>query len=162
MDIPTETLQLFLDNAWDDAPDAANTLRQQMRANERAAGSLFSSSGSLNSVSKNSASQAYRGASLGSLTLVQIQNGWRTLINGYDAQKRETDCLYWLSQNQPTSPAGQWFIAKYPTYAQDPDPAVYDALKCAFEPIGEYECDLTILRLQPTQFMGGLIQPQTW
>lgn len=159
MDVPVETLQLFLENSWDDAPADANSLRVQLRNNERSVGSLFSTSGSLGSVSKNSASQAYRGAALGSLTLVQIQNAWRMLINGYDAQKRETDYLYWLSQNQPASPAGQQFIAKYPNYAQDPDQAVYDFLTNILQPCEEYQSDLTLLYLKPTSYAGGLINP---
>ena len=72
----------MLDDAWDDAPVGASTLRDQLRANERAAGSLLSG-GSLSSVSKNSASHSYSFGS-GSLTLADIARGWRTLIDLFD------------------------------------------------------------------------------
>ena len=171
MDIPVETLQCWLENAWDDSPAAANTLRPQLRINERNAANLFSASGSLASVSKNSASQAYRGTALGSLTQVQIQYGWRMLINLYDEVKCWTDNLYHLSQNQNLLPQPlnqqcvillQLFVTQFPTYAADPDPAIYFFMQKRTQPIYEYESDLTLLLLQPTAYAGGLINPVVW
>jgi hypothetical protein len=143
MDISVETLQGFLDDAWDAAPAAANTLRQQFRSFESAASSQFNTVGTLSSVAKNSASQSYRGPGLGSLTLVQIQTAWRMLIRLYDSIKCQTDWFY----NQ----AAAWFIQKYPTYGNDPDQAVYDfSMRWLNSDFTQYESDLSWLRLSPT------------
>lgn len=158
MDISAETLQGFLENAWDAAPDNANTLREQLRSYEKAASNLFLG-GSIASVSKNSASQSYRGPGLGSYTPVQIANAWRMLINLYEQEKGQTKCLYDISKQYPNNTRGQWFIEKFPTYAQDADPAIYDFMNRKLIPVEEYQTDLSDLRLQPT-LSAGL--PQTW
>jgi hypothetical protein len=72
----------MLDDAYDDAQDAALTLREQLRASERAAGSLLSG-GSLASVSKNSASHSYA-YGRGNITAAETARGWRILIDTYD------------------------------------------------------------------------------
>lgn len=82
MAIAANDLKRMLDDAWDDAPDGDYTLRDQLRANERAAGSLLAG-GSLSSVSKNSASHSYAYGN-GTLTIAEIARGWRTLIDLYD------------------------------------------------------------------------------
>lgn len=61
----------------------APALRNQLRAYEKASEALFRG-GSIASVSKNSASQSYRGPGLGSYTPVQLANAWRQLISLYD------------------------------------------------------------------------------
>ncbi len=84
MDVTAYTRQAFLDDAWDSAPAEGNTLRDELRKYEKAATSLFSSSGSIQSVGKNSANQSYSGPGVGRYTSVQIQEAWRSLINLFD------------------------------------------------------------------------------
>jgi len=72
----------MLEDAWDAAPEGAHTLREQLRANERAAG-LIVSGGSLSSVSKNQSSHSYAFGS-GNITATEIANVWRELIDLYD------------------------------------------------------------------------------
>ena len=67
---------------YSDAVSASVALREQLRANERAAGQLISG-GSLASVSKNSASQSYA-FGRGNVTPAEIERGWRILIDCYD------------------------------------------------------------------------------
>lgn len=82
MALETSDIRRMLDDAYDDAQDNALTLREQLRANERAAGSLLSG-GSLASVSKNSASHSFA-YGRGNITIAEIARGWRTLIDAYD------------------------------------------------------------------------------
>lgn len=163
MDISAETLQAFLENAWDAAPNAANTLRQQLRVYEVAATNLFSG-GSIGSVSKNSTSQSYRGPGLGSYTPVQIANAWRNLINLFEQQKCETDAVYAAATAIPPQQWAVPFLVKFPTYAEDPDPAVYCLMTKQLLPVNEYQTDLTVLRLQPTLSpgYGAAGYPPTW
>lgn len=158
MDVGVETLQAFLENAWDAAPEQPNNLRNQLRLYEQQLLNQFSSSGSIGTVSKNSASQSYRGPGLGIYTLIQLAEAWRKLINFYQQKKCETDALYNLSQQYPNSPQGQWFIQQYPTYGQDSDQAVYDFMTRGLQSVDDYQVDMTFLRLQPTAFAGGLIE----
>lgn len=72
----------MLDDAYDDAVAGAETLRNQLRTNERAAG-LLVSGGSLSSVSRNAASHSYA-FGRGNITPADIARGWRTLIDCYD------------------------------------------------------------------------------
>lgn len=142
LDIAIETLQAFFDDAWDAATDAANSFRAQLRTYESAITKQFSTVGTLGSVSKNSASQSYRGPGLGQYTVAQIQTAWRMLINLYDQFKVKTD---WLNLNEV------WFQEKYPTYAADPDEAIYDLVSCWLRnDFTSYEIDVTNLRLRPT------------
>ncbi len=91
MDVTTETYQAFLDDAWDAAPEQAETLRSQLRIYEKAITTLFSQ-GAISSISKNSVQQTYRGPGLGSYTMQQLQTVWRTLINLFDRTKEEIIC----------------------------------------------------------------------
>jgi hypothetical protein len=153
MDVTCETLQSFLDTAWEDAPDGANTLRQQLRIYEKSITAQFSQ-GSIGSVSKNNFSQTYRGPGLGSYTLIQIANAWRILINLLDEEIRRADELQDLSV--------AWFVAKFPNYAttgNDNDDAYYDLMKRRLIVITEYQTDLSDLRLRPTLVGEGV---RTW
>lgn len=168
MDVSAETLQAFLDNAWDAAKDAANTFRPQLRLFESQATALFAG-GSIGSVSKNSVSQSYRGPGLGSYTPVQIANSWRTLINLYDEDLQRCNYLYALSQAIPPSPQGVWFIGKFPEFPgnlaanpavqPDPDNAVYFFMAKRLFPVDSYETDLTDLRLPEAL---GAYATRTW
>jgi hypothetical protein len=154
VDITTETLQSFLDDAWDAAPSSANSLRDQLRSFEKAVTAQYSQ-GSIASVSKNSFSQTYRGPGLGSYTLVQIANAWRTLINLFDEEKQRADFIQ--------AAGDAWFIAKFPNYSSgdspDTDPAIYDLMKNRLFVITEYQTDLSDLRLRPTLAGEGV---RTW
>lgn len=92
MDVSVETLRSFLDQAWEVSQAAAPpiTLRAQLRTYERNVSTFFAG-GTIGSVSKNSTSQTYRGPGLGSYTVVQIANAWRTLLNLFDATKNWID-----------------------------------------------------------------------
>jgi hypothetical protein len=78
----TQDLQRLLEDAWDNAPDGALTLREELRRNERAIGVLIAQ-GSLSSVSKNSSSQSYAFGQ-GQLTTAEMARAWRVLINLFD------------------------------------------------------------------------------
>jgi hypothetical protein len=149
VDISAETLQGFLENAWDAAPDNANTLRDQLRVYEKSALNLFSG-GSIGSVSKNSTSQSYRGPGLGSYTPVQIANAWRMLISLFEMEKCRTDNAYKAATAIPPQSWAVPFLTQFPDYAQDTDPAVYGLMKKQLEPVNEYQTDMTLLRLEPT------------
>lgn len=77
-------LQRLLDDAWDAAPAGANTLREQLRANEVTAGQILAA-GSLASVSKNSASQAWALSGPGAFTPAELVRAWRDLLNLFDS-----------------------------------------------------------------------------
>ena len=149
MDIDARTLACWLENAWDDAPDAANTLRQQLRIQERTAQNLFSA-GSIGSVSKNSASQSYAGAGFGRFSVAQIQQGFRMLIELFDQELIQTASIYSYSLKYPTNQVSVWFTTAFPNYSTDPDPAVYAFMNRRIVPVEDYQIDLTDLRLQPT------------
>ena len=72
----------MLDDAYEDAIAASLTLREKLRANERAAGSLVSG-GSLSSISRNQSSHSYA-FGRGNVTPADLARGWRTLIDAYD------------------------------------------------------------------------------
>lgn len=79
----TNDLQRLLDDAWDDKEADSRTLREQLRVRERQVGELISA-GSINSISKNSASQTYSFAGIGVLTTAEVARAIRDLINLYD------------------------------------------------------------------------------
>ncbi len=139
VDITTQTLQGFLDDAWDAAPVQANTFRAQLRKFESSATLLFSG-GSIGSVSKNSVSQSYRGPGLGSYTPVQIANAWRDLINLFDSVKKQIDCL---------------IAAGNTDFPDDTDETIYEAMKSQLIVITEYQPNMTDLYLTSTR-------PVTW
>ena len=116
---------------------------------ERGAANLFAA-GSLGSVSKNSASQSYAGAGFGRFSVVQIQQGYRMLIELYDSELWETQCLANLAQQYPANQCGIEFAQAYPNYAADPDQAVYDRITRRLIPAENYQVDLSDLRLKPT------------
>lgn len=72
----------MLEDAWDAAPEGALTLRETLRTLEKEIGALIAT-GQIQSVGKNSANQSYAFGT-GALTLPQIAEGWRDLINLYD------------------------------------------------------------------------------
>lgn len=72
----------MLEDAWDAAPEGALTLREQLRAYERAAGSVVSG-GSLASISKNTSSHSYAFGN-GNITATEVANTWRELIDLFD------------------------------------------------------------------------------
>ena len=153
MDIDARTLACWAENAFDDAPATPATLRPQLRLMERNAASLFSS-GSISSVSKNSASQSYAGSGFGRFSVAQIQQGYRMLIELYDELLIQAN---WLNSTAGT--CHDDFVAQYPNYAADPDQAVYDLMKVRLTPVEYYQIDLSYLRLRPTIAPGFA---QTW
>lgn len=158
MDIDARTLACWNENAWDDAPAQANTLRQQLRIMERAAQNLFSA-GSIGSVSKNSASQSYAGAGFGRFSVAQIQQGFRMLIELFDAMLIEATCISKAYATNPNNPCLQWFAPLAAGFAEDPDPTVYLLMTGKLIPVDSYEVDLSYLRLQPTLLPGYV---NTW
>jgi hypothetical protein len=159
VDIDARTLACWAENAWDDCAATPASFRAQLRLMERGAASLFAS-GSIGSVSKNSASQSYAGSGFGRYSVVQIQQAFRMLIELYDSELWETQCLFNLAQTYPTNQCGINFILKYLNYAADPDDAVYDRITRKLIPVESYEVDLSYLRLQPT--LGAWPTPGTW
>ena len=160
MDIDARTLACWFENAWDDAPEQASSLRDQLRKMERGAATLFSA-GSIGSITKNGASNSYAGAGFGRFSVAQIQQGFRMLIELYDTEKWETQCIYNLA-NTPgnVNQCAIEFLAQYPNYNQDPDQAIFDRVsrRLGF-PVESYQVDLSDLRLRPT--LGGPY-PSTW
>lgn len=159
MDISIETLQGFLEDAWDAAKDAANTLRPQLRGYESSVRAL-SSQGALGSVSKNSTSQSYRGPGLGSYTPIQIADAWRMLIQNYDQNLAKANAFQRLTVSDPTCQAAEWFAGLFPDFAADPDSAVYFFMKCDLQSVPSYQPDVSYLRLQATEYNGQFVQ--TW
>lgn len=135
MDIPIETYAAFLDDAWDAAPNVANSLRGQLRAFEKQVTTLFSQ-GSIASVGKNSANQSYRGPGVGSFTPAQLQYVWRRLINLFDSTKAEVDQEIAVADSQAP--------------ANDGDPVIYARMMLQLQPVAEYQPDITDLLLPPT------------
>ncbi len=142
MDVTIQTYQTFLDDAWDAAPQGANTLRDQLRAFEKTLSPLFNQ-GSLASVSKNSASQTYRGPGLGSYTTPQITKVWRDLINLYDHTLNRVNCL--LNATIKPNPLPTWWPA------DNTDNTLYGFMKYRLVECSEYSMDMTYLRLPPTE-----------
>ena len=88
MDVNTDDLSAFLNLAWQNAKEGANTLSEQLLAEQQKAVSLLAS-GSVSSVGKNSASQSYGGYNPGNLTHRQITNIFTTLIRYYQTVKEK-------------------------------------------------------------------------
>lgn len=82
MAVTNADLQRLWDDAWDAAPDGANTFREQLRIFEKQIGNLVSQ-GSLQSFSKNSQSHSYAFTPR-SLTQTDLARAWRTLITLFD------------------------------------------------------------------------------
>ncbi len=91
MDVDVELLEAFLNRAWNNAKEGANTLPEQLLIEQQNALN-FIASGSLSSVSKNSAAQGYSGYNPGSLTQRQITRIFTTLIRYYQVVKDKIIC----------------------------------------------------------------------
>jgi len=76
----------MLDDAWDASQAAGTTLRESLRAAEKTVRGLLQN-GSIQSVSKNSASQSYAFGSSATLTTADVARAWRDLINCHDGAK---------------------------------------------------------------------------
>lgn len=89
MDSNTDDLAAFLDRAWNNASDQANSLLAQLSIEQQAALDYIAPVGSIMSVSKNSTSQSSGGYNPGNLTLRQVVAIWTKLIQLYsDVQAR--------------------------------------------------------------------------
>ena len=82
MDVSTDDLSAFLTRAWNNAKDAANTLPEQLEIEQQAALTLIAT-GSIASVGKNSAHQAYGNYNPGNLTQRQITSIYTQLKRAY-------------------------------------------------------------------------------
>ena len=104
MDIHTDDLAAFLDRAWNNAKDAANSLPDQLSVEQQAALNYIAPVGSIMSVSKNSTSQSSGGYNPGNLTLRQIVGIWTKLIELYEnVQSRIVSAA---ARDSVTLPAG--------------------------------------------------------
>lgn len=162
MDLTTDVLSGFLDDAWDATKDQANSLRTQFRSYETSLNSQFATTGSIAAVSKNSASQSYRGPGLHSYNLPQLAAAWRTLIRLYDQTKSECDYLY--QSNDPCFLA-QWgpngIAPQAQQYAVDPDYAIYSFCNnWLAKDFTQYGLDITELRIRES--LPGLRGVRTW
>ena len=82
MDVSTDDLSAFLTRAWNNAKDGANTLPEQLEIEQQAALTLIAT-GSIASVGKNSAHQAYGNYNPGNLTQRQITSIYTQLKRAY-------------------------------------------------------------------------------
>ena len=86
MDVSTDDLSAFLNRAWQRAKDGANTLPDELLAQQQSVLELLAA-GSIASLGKNSTSQSYAYYSPGTLTHRQIANIFTTLIRYYEVVK---------------------------------------------------------------------------
>ena len=84
MDSNTDDLAAFLDRAWNNASDQANSLLEQLSIEQQSALNYIAPVGSIMSVSKNSTSQSSGGYNPGNLTLRQVVAIWTKLIQLYN------------------------------------------------------------------------------
>lgn len=120
-DVSAQLLLAFLNDAWESAADAANTLRGQIVVNQVNALALVKQ-GSIASVGKNSANQSYKTYGPGSLTQVQIVEAWGNLLAFYDQIKSKLTSEFEASADFEYSvPAGYDF-----------DPVIYELLTNVF------------------------------
>ncbi len=85
MDVNTDDLSAFLNRAWENAKNEANTLPGQLLIEQQAAINYIAT-GSLSTVGKNSTSQSYGGYNPGNLTHRQITEIFTILI------RKEKEC----------------------------------------------------------------------
>ena len=120
-DVSPQLLLAFLNEAWQRASDAANSLRATLVADQVAALQLVKQ-GSIASVGKNSTSQSYKGYGPGSLTHVQIVEAIGNLLAFYDQVQSKVKAEFVASADfDYTEPAGF-----------DYDPTCYDVLTRTF------------------------------
>lgn len=79
----------MLDDAYDDSVSSASTLRDTMRAKERAAGALVAG-GSIANISRNNASHSHA-FGRGNITTLEIAKAWRELIDLFDVVSASSD-----------------------------------------------------------------------
>jgi hypothetical protein len=120
-DVSPQLLLGFLNDAWQRAGDAANSLREIIVSSQVAALSLVKL-GSIASVGKNSANQSYSGYGPGKLTHVQIVEAWGNILSLYDQIKSKVTAEFVASADFDfTEPSGF-----------DYDPVCYDLLTRTF------------------------------
>ena len=88
MDVSTDDLSAFLTRAWNNAKAGANTLPDQLETEQQAALNLIATAGSIASVGKNSAHQAYGNYGPGNLTSRQITQIYTRLKRDYFTLKK--------------------------------------------------------------------------
>lgn len=88
-DYTDDELLAFLNRAWQNAGDGANSLETQLVTEQQSALAFIAPVGSLSHVSKNSTAQGYGGYNPGNLTLRQIVNIWTALTRIYDQVKAQ-------------------------------------------------------------------------
>lgn len=152
-DISPQILLAFLNDAWNRAGDAANTLRDTLIADQTAALRLVKQ-GSLASVGKNSTSQAYKAYGPGSLTQVQVVEIVGNLQGLYDQVQSKITCEFTTSADFDYAvPVGFDF-----------DGPVYAALTKLFiaQSSGAAQLlpDISRLRLPPSLILSP--EPTTW
>ncbi len=105
-DVSPQLLLAFLNDAWQRAGSAANSLRKMLVADQVAA-LEFVKTGAIASVGKNSANQSYRGYGPGSLTHVQIVEAIGNLLGFYDQVAAKIKAEFLASADfSNTEPAG--------------------------------------------------------
>ncbi len=136
-DISSDLFLALLNDAWNNAQDAANTLRNQLLT-EQSSALKFVKRGSLTSVSKNSSSQGYRGYGPGGLTQTQAVEAYSALLGAYDSFKRKITCA--IDAEDITIPDDY-----------DYDTPIYDLLTRCLEDQSGFDVlpDITQLRLPP-------------
>ena len=82
-DYTSDELLAFLNRAWNNAGADANSLPDQLVAEQQAAIAFIAPVGSVSHLSKNSTSLGYGGYNPGNLTIRQIVNIWTDLIRRY-------------------------------------------------------------------------------
>lgn len=82
-DFTNDELLAFLNRAWNNAGQGANSLPDQLITEQQAALAYLAPVGSLSHLSKNSTAQGYGGYNPGNLTLRQIVNIWTRLTEIY-------------------------------------------------------------------------------
>lgn len=152
-DVSPQLCLAFLNDAWNRAGAGANTLRETLLADQSAA-LAFVKGGSIASVSKNSASQAYRGYGAGSLTQVQIVEVIGNLLGLYDQLQSKITCEFTASADfDYIVPAGFDF-----------DAPVYTLLTQVFNAqssgVAQLLPDISRLRLPPNTILNPEVT--TW
>jgi hypothetical protein len=105
-DVSSQILLAMLNDAWNRASDAANSLRETL-VNDQISSLQDVRYGSLASVGKNSTSQSYKSYGPGSLTQVQVVEACGNLLALYDQIKSKVQQEFIASADfDYTDPAG--------------------------------------------------------